>query len=64
MFNNLISEHDIIRKKLEQMATAEEKSIMYSNLIDQIIKISDHMLRKEMHLRERMSEVMGGQVLE
>lgn len=54
----------IALSKLEQMATAEEKSIMYSNLIDQIIKISDYMLRKEKHLQERMSEVMGGQVLE
>lgn len=64
MFNNLIAEYDNIRVLLNELAINEEKSILYSDLIKLIKRISDYMLEEEKDLRERIGEIMGGHVLE
>lgn len=40
-----------------------KKVALYTDLMEFIIKISDYMLESEKELRERIGEIMGGQVL-
>ncbi len=41
----------------------EKRAALYTDLMEFIIRISDYMLESEKELRERIGELMGGQVL-
>lgn len=64
MFNNLMLEYDNIKISLDRMATDEEKSILYADLIKLIVRISNYMLENEEILRKGIGNIMGGHVLE
>ena len=38
--------------------------VLYADLVKLIIKVSDHILRKEQTIKESIGDVMGGKVLE
>lgn len=58
-----LAEYEEIRCDLEKEYSRERQSVLYADLIDLIIKISDYMLKSEKKLRERIGGIMGGKVL-
>ena len=63
LMEQFLSEYEDIRIGLENECTKEKKVALYTDLMEFIIKISDYMLESEKELRERIGEIMGGQVL-
>lgn len=60
----LLKEYDDIRNLLEQKLLKEKHSVLYTDLVKLITKISDHILRKEQNIKESIGDIMGGKVLE
>ena len=59
----LLCEYEDILYKLEKELYKEGKSILYRDLIELIVMISDYMIASE-NARERIGVTMGGKVLE
>lgn len=59
----LLQEFDDIRCNLETELYDTGKSVLYKDLINLIIAISDYIVKSEM-ARERMTKTMGGKILE
>lgn len=57
----LLEEYNNIRKQLEQR---KDHSALYADMIQLIVKISDHIFCKEEVIRKGIGDVMGGKVLE
>lgn len=60
----LLLEYESIRKQLEKTLYGKEESVLYADLVELIIKISDYMLESEEVIMKGVSDVMGGKVLE
>ncbi len=58
----LLHEFEIIRDRLAEELS--DRFTIYDDLIELIVKISDHILRKQNNIRERMRKLMGVQLLE
>lgn len=59
-----VREFETIRYELDKLSSLEEKSELYTNLIDLIVRISDYMVSREKTIKERIGGVMRGEVLE
>jgi len=59
----LLEEYEKIRQGLEVELYEEGKSVLYEDLINLIVLISDYMIQSK-EVRERLGDVMGGKVLE
>lgn len=59
----LLGDYQVICQKLSAMQEAEGKSGVYADLVDLIKQIADYVIPKENPARERIGEVMGGQIL-
>ena len=60
----LLNEYDEIRINLEKELTETGKAELYTNLTKLIVKIADHIFKKEEDIRKGIGDVMGGKVLE
>ena len=60
----LISECAEMRANLESMAVEMGDALLYDELTELIIKVSDHVLSAHEALRKRVRKAMGGEVLE
>ena len=60
----LLLEYADIQMQLEKMLCEEEKSVLYADLVKLITKISDYILKSEKRVKKKVSDVMGGKVLE
>ena len=60
----LLNEYDEIRTNLEKELTETGKAELYTNLTKLIVKIADHIFKKEEDIRKGIGDVMGGKVLE
>ena len=60
----LLDEYDEIRMNLEKELTETGKAELYTNLTKLIVKIADHIFKKEEDIRKGIGDVMGGKVLE
>ena len=60
----LLNEYDEIRMNLEKELTETGKAELYTNLTKLIVKIADHIFKKEEDIRKGIGDVMGGKVLE
>ena len=60
----LLDEYDEIRINLEKELTETGKAELYTNLTKLIVKIADHIFKKEEDIRKGIGDVMGGKVLE
>lgn len=56
-------EFEEIRSRLEKACSEMNKFGLYMDMIELIVKVSDHILRANEELRERMGAIMGGTVL-
>ncbi len=64
LFQALLNEYEEIRTNLEKELTETGKSELYVNLTKLIVKIADHIFRKEDIVRKGIGDIMGGKVLE
>lgn len=62
--HRLLLEYEDIRSRLESELQREKKSVMYSEILELIVRISDYMLKSRKKLKEGIGAVMGGKVLE
>ena len=62
--HELLADYEEIRKRLETELISEEKSVLYTDIIDLIIRISDHVFAEKENVRKGVEEIMGGKVLE
>lgn len=60
----LLSEYEEIRKQLELELLGEEKAALYTDMIDLIMRISDHVFAGRETVRKGVEEAMGGKVLQ
>ena len=60
----LIAECSDLRARLEGVTLAEGETLLYEELTELIIKVSDYMLRAHEALRKRVRRAMGGEILE
>jgi len=60
----LLKEYEYIRSHLEKELFKENQSVLYTDMVNLIIKISDYILRKEENIRKGVGDAMGGKVLE
>lgn len=60
----LLAEYTDIRIQLEKVLRQEEQSILYTDLVNLIIKISDYILESEERIMKGVCDAMGGKVLE
>lgn len=60
----LLKEYQGIQKELDKGLTQNEKSVMYLNLINLIIRISDYLAANNDSVKKGIGDVMGGKVLE
>lgn len=60
----LLSEYSDIRMQLERTLCGEKKSVLYTDLVNLIIEISDYILKSDKNVKEGVSDTMGGKVLE
>ena len=60
----LLAEYREIQARLAKDLCENEKSALYTDLVNLIIDISNYMLDKEEELKKGVSDVMGGKVLE
>ena len=63
LMEQFLSEYESIRIDLERECAKKKRAALYTDLMEFIIKISDYMLESEKELKERIGEIMGGQVL-
>lgn len=61
---SLLKEYEDIRFRLEMELFKNEHSILYADIVNLIIKISDYILRKEENIKKGVGDAMGGKVLE
>ena len=59
----MLSDYREINRRLSELRDSGEKSGLYVDLIELINRIADYVIPKENPSRERMGEVMGGQIL-
>ena len=62
--HNLLADYEEIRKRLETEFISEKKSVLYTDIIDLIVRISDHVFAEKENVRKGVEEIMGGKVLE
>lgn len=62
--NKLLDDYQKICQNLLQIQEREGKSQLYINLVDLINQIADYVIPKENPVRERISAVMGGKILQ
>lgn len=62
--NDLLSEYEDIRLHLEKELYEKGKSVLYTDLIKLIIKISDFIMQSEINIKEGVSNIVGGNILE
>lgn len=62
--NDLLSEYEDIRLHLEKELYEKGKSVLYTDLIKLIIKISDYIMQSEINIKEGVSNIVGGNILE
>ena len=62
LFQILLNEYEEIRVNLEKELT--ETAELYTDLTKLIVKIADHIFRKEDNVRKGIGDIMGGKVLE
>ena len=60
----LIAECAELRADLESATLAEGEPLLYEQLVELIIRVTDHMLAAHETLRKRVRRAMGGEVLE
>ena len=60
----LLKDYEDIRIRLEEELFKDNKSVLYTDLINLIKKISDYILREETIIRKGVEDAMGGKVLE
>ncbi len=60
----LLAEYEEIRKQLEIAIHQSERSELYFNLNQLIVRISDYIFRDVKQVRKGMRTIMGGNVLE
>lgn len=60
----LLQEYEDIRKHLEMALLSEEKSALYADLVELIIRISNYIFRSNDAIRKVIGDTMGGKVLE
>ncbi len=60
----LLFDYEEIRKQLEQELLGEERAALYTDMIDLIIRISDHVFAGRETVRKGVEETMGGKVLQ
>lgn len=60
----LLAEFSEIREKLEHDLCDNAKAILYGDLIELIVKISNYIFRSEDDAKKGLGEAMGGKVLE
>ena len=60
---HLLQEYDHIQKRL-QSELLDVHSGLYSDLVELIIKISDHIFRDSWKVKKGIGDVMGGKILE
>lgn len=58
-----LAEYEEICIELEKECSQKEKSALYTDLMELIVKISDYMLKSEEELRQKVGGIMGGKVL-
>ena len=61
---SLLKEYEEIRTGLEKELIQSNQSVLYTDLINLIIKISDYILRDDEKLQKGVDKIMGGQILE
>lgn len=64
LFQILLNEYEEIRVNLEKELTETGKAELYTDLTKLIVKIADHIFRKEDNVRKGIGDIMGGKVLE
>ena len=60
----LVNECAWLRVKLDSVSLQTGDTVLYEELIELIIKVSDHLLAAHASLQKRVREAMGGEVLE
>ena len=60
----LIAECAGLRAELERATLAAGDAVLYEQLVELIIRVSDHMMEKHEMLRKKVRSAMGGEVLE
>ena len=61
---NLIDECSDLRKRLEGATLDKGEPLLYEQLLELIIRVSDHLFRAHEALRKKVRRTMGGEVLE
>ena len=64
LFQKLLNEYEEIRINLGMELSGADKTVLYMNLNQLIIKIADYICRNEEVVRKGIGDVMGGKVLE
>ena len=60
----LLKDYEDIRSRLEKELFRDNQSVLYTDLVNLITKISDYILRKEELIKKGVGDAMGGKVLE
>lgn len=60
----LLKDYEDIRSRLEKELFKDNQSVLYTDMVNLITKISDYILRKEENIKKRVGDAMGGKVLE
>jgi len=60
----LIAECERLRKQLERVTLSQDKALLYEQLVELAVRISDHILAKQETLRRKVRISMGGEILE
>ena len=60
----LVAECSELRSSLEELTLQTGETLLYEQLVELIIRVSDHMLRANEALRRKVRRAMGGEVLE
>lgn len=60
----LLKEYEDIRRHLEKELLKDNQSVLYADMVNLIIRITDHILRKKENIRKGVGDAMGGKVLE
>lgn len=60
---HFMEEFEEIRSRLERECYEMQRTALYTDMIELIVKVSDYILRSNEELRERMDAIMGGTVL-
>lgn len=61
---SLLKDYEDIRIRLEKELFKDNQSVLYTDLINLVKKISDYILREETIIKKGVEDAMGGKVLE